>query len=80
MEHASSSEHNYFHRIAQQNRDLPVDKPPESLAEMFERMERLQRQMGELAETALEGTDVGDLKSHLNYLKRLRIVDHSHST
>ena len=80
MKRASSSEQSYFHRIARQNRHLPVDRPPESLAEMFERMERLRQQMGELAEAARADTEAGDLKAHLNYLKRLRIVDHSHST
>ena len=80
MKRASASEHNYFRRIARQNSTLPVENPPKSLAEMFERLALLRLHTGKLAEAGLPSADGGDLRSHQDYLKRLRNVDHSYGT
>ena len=80
MKQASASEHNYFDRVARQNRSLPVENPPNSLAEMFERLALLRLHTGQLAEAGQPETDDGDLRSHQDYLKRLRRIDHSYST
>lgn len=80
MEQASSSERDYFRRIAIQNSELPHGNPPKSLLEMFERLESIKLHAGELSEAGQPGTDTGDLQSHLDYLKRLRNIDHSYGT
>lgn len=80
MKQASSSERDYFRRIAIQNNELPTGNPPKSLLEMFEHLELIKHHAGQLAEAGQPHTDTGDLQSHLDYLKRLRNIDHSYGT
>lgn len=77
MERASPSDRDYFRRIAASNRQLPSAQLPSSLAEMFERLEVLKQQLGQLANAGQSDCDDGDIKSHLEYLKRLRSIDHA---
>ncbi len=78
MKHASPSEQGYFRRVALQNHKLPVEQPPRSIAEMFERLESLRDRLGHLAQPGQSGSAAGDLDSHLEYLKRLRFIDHAY--
>lgn len=78
MKHASASEQDYFRCVALQNQELPDDQPPRSVEEMFERMESLRNRLGHLAQPGQSDSSVGDLNSHLEYLKRLRFIDHAY--
>ena len=78
MKHASPSEQAYFRRVALQNHELADEQPPSSVDEMYARMELLKNQLGHLAKPGQSNSDAGDLNSHLEYLKRLQLVDHTY--
>ena len=80
MKHASPSEQDYFRCVALQNQKLPNDLPPRSVEEMFERLESLRNRLGHLTQAGRSDSLVGDLNSHLEYLKRLRFIDHAYRT
>lgn len=75
MERASSSEREYFARIARQNRELGDERPPASLAEMFDRLEQIRRSAGALARPGVSEAGDGDLAGHLAFLERVRAVE-----
>ena len=68
------SDRQYFERLASLNRSLPHDRPPDSLAEMFDRLELVERQLGSLVRPGQPLAGDGDLVSHIAFLKRLRSV------
>jgi hypothetical protein len=74
MARASSSEREYFARVARGNRAIEDEKAPASLAEMFDRLEQIRRSHGALARPGAAGDDDGDLASHLAFLRRVRRV------
>jgi hypothetical protein len=49
LRRVSADERDYFERIARQNRALPEDGVPGSLAEMFDRLERTRERCGSLS-------------------------------
>jgi hypothetical protein len=73
---ASADDRAYFARIARQNRSLEDEDVPESLAEMFDRLEHIRRTLGPLAEPGIEADadDEGDLASHRAFLERVREI------
>ncbi len=75
MARASSSDREYFARIARQNRLLDDERPPGSLAEMFDRLEAMQRSLGKLARPGAAEIGEGDLPGHLAFLARVRAVE-----
>lgn len=64
MSHASAQDRAYFARVAEQSRALADERPPQSLAETFERLETLQRRLGAWAQPGVAGSDEGDLDEH----------------
>lgn len=72
METEADQDRAYFARIARAAAGLQWDTPPNSLAEMFERMQRIRDLHGELAEAGLDMDSDGDLASHKAFLARLR--------
>ena len=70
MRRVSAEELDYFERITRQNRALPEDEVPSSLAEMFDRLERIRERCGSLSSPGVDGGGEGDLHSHLAFLER----------
>ena len=75
MKRASSNDKAYFARLSENNRKLPRPVPPTSLADMFRILEITERQLGPFVAPGCAEPDHGDLKSHLDYLARIRAVD-----
>lgn len=78
IKRASLLDRQYFERVARLNRSLPCDPPPESLAEMFDRLEMAERQLGSLVRPGKSAAGDGDLVSHIAFLQRLRSVGLTH--
>jgi hypothetical protein len=74
MAKASSADRDYFARIARANQQLPDDRVPASLEEMFDRLEAIRRTHGALARPGVDGSDRGDLDGHLRFLAHVRAV------
>jgi len=73
MARASAAERAYFARLDRAHRALDEERPPASLAEMFERLEGIRRTLGEWAEPGLrDEADEGDLPAHRALLARMR--------
>jgi len=75
MARASSSDREYFARIARQNRALDDERPPSSLAEMFDRLDAMRRSLGGLARPGAAEPGDGDLPGHLAFLARVRAIE-----
>jgi hypothetical protein len=75
MARATSSERDYFARVARQNRALGDECAPASLAEMFDRLEQIRRSVGALAFPGVAEAGDGDLAGHLAFLERVRAVE-----
>jgi hypothetical protein len=75
MKRASKNDKAYFERLRESNRKLPQPVPPASLAEMFRSLEIAERQLGPFVVPGCGEPGHGDLKSHLDYLARIRAVD-----
>jgi len=73
-ERASPAERAYFERVGRQARRIDDERPPASLAEMFDRLERIRRVHGPLADPGIEGQDEGDLQGHLALLQHMRTI------
>ena len=85
MKHASEADRDYFARVARANLLLlDEDRPPDSLDEMFDRLERTRRQLGALAVPGIPAgaSDDADLGGHLHFLARMRSAQNcgSHRT
>lgn len=76
MARASAAEREYFARLERAHRALEQERPPASLAEMFDRLEQLRRILGAWARPGMgEGADEGDLPAHRELLARIRAVE-----
>jgi hypothetical protein len=75
MARASSSEREYFARVARENRELRDERAPASLAEMFDRLAQIRRSVGTLARPGVAEAGDGDLAGHLAFLERVRAVE-----
>lgn len=74
MKKASDKDRAYFARVARQAGSLKWASAPESLAEMFARLEQIREAHGPLSEPGIDRESEGDLKSHLAFLARVRMV------
>ena len=75
MKRASQADRDYFARVARANLLLlDEERPPNSLDEMFDRLELIRRQLGALAIPGIPAgeSDDGDLGGHLHFLARMR--------
>jgi hypothetical protein len=59
-------------RIARDNVALQDDRPPASLAEVFDRLEQIRATHTEIGAPTRHDDAVGDLESHLAFLERSR--------
>jgi hypothetical protein len=75
MSSASQEDHAYFARVREQSKRLESESVPQTLAEMFDRLERIRAAHGQLAQPGMAAREPadGDLPSHLAYLHRLRL-------
>jgi hypothetical protein len=67
---ASDAEREHFRRVAAGSGPLPEDRPPASLAEVFERLEAIRCALGPAARPGLQGEDPSELEAHLRVLRR----------
>ncbi len=74
MKRASQADRDYFARIAAANAALDDGVVPQSLDEMFDRLDTIRRRLGPLAQPGITSPGDGDLVGHLNYLARMRAV------
>lgn len=74
MKKASDQDRAYFARVARQAGILKWASAPESLAEMFARLEQIRAAHGPLAEPGIDRESEGDLQSHLAFLARVRMI------
>ena len=74
MKTASDKDRAYFARVARQAGSLKWASAPESLAEMFARLDEIRAAHGPLAEPGVDRESEGDLQSHLAFLARVRMV------
>lgn len=64
----------YFSRVARQADRLKRASPPDSLAEMFARLDQIRAAHGQLAQAGIDRESEGDLPSHLAFLARVRKI------
>jgi hypothetical protein len=69
---ASEAERAYLARVAAQSRALEDERPPASLAEMFDRLDAIRRAHGALAQPGIPAEDESELRSHLRLYERWR--------
>jgi hypothetical protein len=74
MKKASPADRDYFARLARANVLIQDEQVPQSLDEMFDRLEQIRRQLGAWARPGVQVEDDGDLDGHLRFLARQRIV------
>lgn len=72
MKRASPQDRAYFERIALDNGRLEDRPVPNSLSEMFDRLERARRLHGPLARSGIASDEEGDLSAHLAFLEAVR--------
>jgi hypothetical protein len=72
---ASRADREHFARIAKANGALPEDRPPDSLAEVFERLDAMRRALGAAAQPGLVGEDASELEAHLRVVRRGREIE-----
>jgi hypothetical protein len=70
----SEADRAHFRAIAAASGPLPEDGPPQSLGELFERLETIRRNLGSAARPGLEGEDESELEAHLRVLRRGREI------
>jgi hypothetical protein len=68
--HASEADRAHFRRIAEASGPLPEDRPPASLAEVFDRIDAIRRTLGPAARPGLAGEDASELEAHLRVIRR----------
>ena len=69
---ASESEKAYWRKLASANARLdPVDPPPESMQDVFERMELIRRRLGRLCEPGLPPDDERAMAENREFRDRL---------
>jgi hypothetical protein len=71
---ASQADRDYFARISRANRMLDDDRVPQSLDDMFDRLDCIRREHGRFAQPGILAEDEGDLEGHLRFLARIRSV------
>jgi len=69
---ASSADRDYFARVAAGQGAIADERPPASLAEMFDRLAQIRISHGALTTPGVPGDDTGDLAEHLAFLERVR--------
>lgn len=72
---ASEADRAYLSRIAKGLEPIGDERPPASLAKMFDRLEALERSLGALAKPGIEGEDEDELRSHLRIYERTREIE-----
>jgi hypothetical protein len=70
----SEADRAHFRSVAAASLPLPDDRPPRSLAEMFERLEIIRRRLGPAARPGVVGEDESELEAHLRVLRRGREI------